>query len=198
MSAPDRDDATPIETGAFVAVVGASGAGKDTVLAHVRRALAGEPRIAFARRVVTRTPDPASEDHDGLTEAAFAQAEARGAFAVTWKAHGLSYGVPASVDTLLRSGGVAVVNGSRAAVPALAGRYTRLVVVEITAAPEVLAKRLAARGRESAEQVQARLQRRVDTLPAGIRTICIDNGGPIEQAGEALVALLRALLDEPA
>lgn len=185
-----------VSTGTLVAVVGASGVGKDTVLSFTRRAVADEPRVHFVRRVITRKADPNSEDHDSLTEAEFAEAQTRGAFAVTWAAHGLRYGIPTTVDGWLRHGDIAVVNGSRAAVSALAGRYGRLIIVEITATPDVLAKRLALRGRESAAEVQARLERRVETRPEGIRNISIDNSGPIEKAGEALVGLLRNLLDE--
>lgn len=183
------------ETGRMVAVVGASGVGKDTVLSFARKALSGEPRIHFVRRVITRNADPGSEDHDSLSDAAFQVAEAQGAFAATWQAHGLSYGIPVAVDAWLRDGDIAVLNGSRAAIATLAARYAGLVVVEITATRDVLAQRLAARGRESADEVRARLERRVAPRPDGVRNVGIDNSGPIEKAGEGLVALLRGLLD---
>lgn len=183
-------------TGRMVAVVGASGVGKDTVLSFARQALSGAPRIHFVRRVITRQADPGSEDHDTLSDAAFRVAEADGRFAATWQAHGLSYGIPAGVDAWLRDGDIAVLNGSRAAIATLAARYAGLVVVEITATPDVLAQRLANRGRESAAEVRARLERRVAPRPEGVRNISIDNSGPIEKAGERLVALLRGLLDE--
>jgi len=50
----EQGSALPIRNGAFVAVVGPSGAGKDTLIAHARDALAGEPQVEFVRRVITR------------------------------------------------------------------------------------------------------------------------------------------------
>ena len=80
--------------GGFVLVVGPSGAGKDTVIAGARAALEGEPRLLFPRRVVTRLASE-WEAHDSLDEAGFRRAEAAGAFAQSWRAHGLCYGITA-------------------------------------------------------------------------------------------------------
>ena len=67
----EQGAALPIRNGAFVAVVGPSGAGKDTLIAHARAALADEPQVEFVRRVITRLADGETEDHDTLTDAAF-------------------------------------------------------------------------------------------------------------------------------
>ena len=58
----------------LVLVVGPSGAGKDTLIRLAAAAAGGKATLSFPRRVVTRVAD-ASEDHDTLDEAAFAQAE---------------------------------------------------------------------------------------------------------------------------
>ncbi|MFS2117876.1 phosphonate metabolism protein/1,5-bisphosphokinase (PRPP-forming) PhnN, partial [Herbaspirillum frisingense] len=65
-----------------------------------------------------------------------------------WQAHGLSYGLPGQLLAELAAGRHVVANGSRATVEALAQRLPSLVVVEISAPPEVLAQRIAGRGRE--------------------------------------------------
>ena len=52
----------PVRDGVFVAVVGPSGAGKDTLIAYARAALAGDGTVEFARRVITRPSDASSED----------------------------------------------------------------------------------------------------------------------------------------
>jgi ribose 1,5-bisphosphokinase len=181
----------PIRNGVFVAVVGSSGAGKDTVIAYARVHFAGETRLEFVRRVITRPSDSASEDHDTLADAAFAEAEADGAFAVCWDAHGLRYGLPADVDWVVANGHVAVANVSRAIIPVLRGRYANLVVVEITAAPEILAGRLAARGRESRGEVLARLARSTAVKLSGPHVTAIDNSGAREIAGERFAEVLR-------
>ena len=182
--------AFPLRAGVFVAVVGPSGAGKDTLIAYARERLAHDG-IDFVRRVITREADAASEDHDTLADAAFDEAVAHGAFALSWAAHGLKYGIPASVDQSIAGGRVAVANVSRGAIPGLMERYGNVTVVEITARPEILADRLAARGRESRGEVLARLARAARLEPAGASLVRIDNSGSREEAGERLVALLR-------
>src|SRR5688572_13101771 len=107
----EQGSALPIRNGAFVAVVGPSGAGKDTLIAHAKTALADEPQVEFVRRVITRPSDGgATEDHDTLTDGEFLEAQADGVFALAWEAHGLRYGLPASIDVAIENGHVAVAN----------------------------------------------------------------------------------------
>jgi ribose 1,5-bisphosphokinase len=182
--------AFPVRNGVFIAVVGPSGAGKDTIIGYAREKLEDEGGVEFVRRVITRPSDAASEDHDTLADAAFEEAERQGAFALSWSAHGLKYGLPASVDKAIGNGRVAIANLSRAALPALRERYANVAVVEITARHEVLAERLARRGRESRGEVLTRLAR---TAPVNCSTevITIDNSGLREEAGERFVAIVR-------
>lgn len=181
----------PIRHGVFVAVVGPSGAGKDTVIGYARALFADESRLEFVRRVITRPSDAASEDHDTLADAAFVEAEADGAFAISWEAHGLRYGLPADVDWSVANGHVAVANVSRAIIPVLRERYANLAIVEITASPDVLAERLAMRGRESRGEVLARLARSVSVTLTGPGVTSIDNSGARELAGERFAEILR-------
>ncbi|WP_287305400.1 phosphonate metabolism protein/1,5-bisphosphokinase (PRPP-forming) PhnN [Mesorhizobium sp.] len=183
--------AFPIRDGVFVAVVGPSGAGKDTVIGYARSLFADETRLEFVRRVITRPSDTTSEDHDTLADAAFVEAEADGAFAIAWEAHGLRYGIPAEVDRSVANGRVAIANVSRAIIPALRDRYANLAVVEITASPQILAERLAMRGRESRGEVLARLARSANVALSGPGVTSIDNSGPREAAGQRFVEVLR-------
>ena len=187
----EQGSAMPIRNGAFIAVVGPSGAGKDTLIAHARAALADEPQVEFVRRVITRPCDGETEDHDTLADAEFAEALADGAFALAWEAHGLSYGLPADIDRAIGNGHVAVANVSRGALPALRERYANVAVVEISADPEILAARLAGRGRESRGEILARLARTVATDVAGPNVVKLDKSGAKEIAGDKLVAIIR-------
>ena len=146
----------PIGPGAFVAVVGASGVGKDALLSFARERC-GE-LTHFPRRAITRPPGP-GEEHTPLSEAEFADARERGAFAAWWHAHGLDYGIPVSADAAIGAGRVVVVNVSRGVLDALRKRYERLVVVRVTVSDQVRAQRLQARSRESADAIAARLSR---------------------------------------
>jgi ribose 1,5-bisphosphokinase len=186
----EQGSAMPIRNGAFVAVVGPSGAGKDTLIAHARDALAEEPQVDFVRRVITRPSDGETEDHDTLVDAEFLEALAKGAFALAWEAHGLRYGLPVSIDGAIENGHVAVANVSRGALPTLRQRYANVAVVEVTTDPEILASRLAGRGRESRGEILARLARTIACDTTG-PSIALDNSGPKEIAGNKLVAIIR-------
>ncbi|UJW85400.1 phosphonate metabolism protein/1,5-bisphosphokinase (PRPP-forming) PhnN [Devosia sp. SL43] len=176
-------------SGTFVAVVGPSGVGKDSLIGFARERLEASGRVTFVRRVVTRQADGGSEDHDSMDVASFAAAEQDGAFALNWDAHGLRYGLPIGLEDDLKAGRVVVANLSRAVIPALVERYPDAVVVLVTAERDVIERRLSNRGRETAESIQGRLDRRVgDKLPA--RTVKIDNSGALEAAGTQFVRLL--------
>ncbi len=147
---------TAIGPGRLVLVVGPSGAGKDTLIGLAHRALQDDRSVVFARRVVTRKPS-ADEDHDTLSADAFDAAARDGAFALAWEAHGLRYGVPASVNADIRAGRTVVCNASRAIVDQARQLYAEVLVALVTAPPDVLARRLAARTR--ADEVAGRLTR---------------------------------------
>lgn len=181
----------PIRNGVFIAVVGPSGAGKDTVIGYAAERLSPDEGVDFVRRVITRPCDGSSEIHDTLADAAFDEAEASGAFALTWEAHGLKYGIPADVDDAIAKGRVTIANASRSAIPVLRERYANVAVVEITARAEILAERLASRGRESRGEVLARLARAATVELTGPGVVSIDNSGPREIAGERFLAVVR-------
>jgi phosphonate metabolism protein PhnN/1,5-bisphosphokinase (PRPP-forming) len=171
-------------TGVLVLVVGPSGAGKDTLLDAARRALAGDPRFRFVRRVITRTAGAGGEEHEAVSEEEFAKQD----FALQWRAHGLRYGIPADA---VGAGIVAVANVSRTTIAEAAERFP-VRVIEVTAPPEILAARLASRGREDAADVAARVARRV-ALPDGVPVETVLNDGPLNEAvARFLAALNRA------
>ncbi|MDQ0394681.1 phosphonate metabolism protein/1,5-bisphosphokinase (PRPP-forming) PhnN [Labrys monachus] len=184
-------------TGKLIAVVGPSGAGKDTLIDAARMRLDGDARILFPRRIVTRPPS-AAEDHDTLSDAAFARAEAEGGFSLSWHAHGLGYGLPLALRDMVRSGVHAVCNLSRSSIADARQNFPAVAVVLVTAPAEVIAARLAARGRESADLIRARLARRIDREDALGPDLIITNDGPVEAAIDRLVAYLRAELVDTA
>lgn len=188
-----QSDSGPIGPGVFVAVMGPSGSGKDTLIAHAR-AQVDPNMVLFVRRIVTRAADASAEEHDTLSPQDFAEAEAAGAFALSWPAHGLSYGLPASVDSAIRSGKVAVANVSRAVLPLLKQRYQHVVAVLVFADPDVLAARIAARGRESGEAIAARLKRDPGIQFVDAEVVHIDNGGELQAAVARLVSEIEAAI----
>lgn len=177
--------------GLLVPVVGPSGAGKDTLLGEVRRHLAGDARFVFARRHITRPAEAGGEDHQPCDEDAFRALAAAGGFALSWQAHGLHYGIPRAIEAELAQGRVVLANLSRSVLAEAAARYP-LRILLITAPFALLAARLAARGRETAEDIAARLAREV-SLPAGLPVMTVMNDAtPAEGAARLLAALEEA------
>lgn len=158
-------------TGRLVAVVGPSGAGKDTLLAAL---LARRADLILARRVITRPFDPGAETHEPVSRDTFAARLAEGAFLFHWQAHGLSYGIPRTVLTKVAAVRTVLFNGSRAALPQARKAFPALEVVMITAPVPILEARLVARDRESASDIAARLDRAALTVPEGARVVLND------------------------
>ncbi len=172
----------------LILVVGPSGAGKDTILGLARQALTDNPRVRFVRRVITRPPDPDGEDHESVSDAIFQTRD----FALQWQAHGLSYGIPADIAADLARGTLVIANVSRAVIADAAARFP-VRVIEITAPPESLAARLAARGREAPADVAERLTRFV-RLPADVPTDTVMNDSTPDAAAARFGAILRGVL----
>ena len=179
--------------GTLVVVVGPSGAGKDSVIGYARERLAERSDILFVRRVVTREATADAEDHDSLSEADFAAAEREGRFAVSWQANGLSYALPRSVTEHVGLGGTAIANGSRGAIVDIRAAFANVIVVGLTARPEIIAARLSARGRETAEEIGRRVERGLK-LGAYGQDITIDNSTELRTAGDALISIITGRL----
>ncbi|RDU96184.1 phosphonate metabolism protein/1,5-bisphosphokinase (PRPP-forming) PhnN [Trinickia dinghuensis] len=178
--------------GRLVYFMGPSGVGKDTLLAFARNRV-GTSRVLFAHRYITRAPGAGGENHICLSQDEFVTRAGLGLFALQWSSHGMRYGIGIEIDAWMARGFTVVVNGSRAYLGEAASRYPALTAVHIDAHPDVLAARLAARGRETRDEVQARLARRVPlALDADVALETIDNSGGIEEAGHALLAVLRS------
>lgn len=158
-----------------------------------RAALAGDGRFAFVRRVITRPAMAGAEDHDSCAEAEFTAAEARGELALSWRAHGLCYGIPAAALSGIARGQVVIVNISRGEIPTAERLARRTVVVNITAPNAVLAKRLAARGRESEADITARLAREAPLATQSAELVSIQNDRSVVEAANEFVALLASL-----
>lgn len=176
--------------GAFVAIGGPSGVGKDTLLDYARTRLAGDTRFLFVRRTITRPADAGGEAHRAIDADGFARLEAAGAFAVSWGAHGLRYGLPIEIDAAIGQGQIVIANISRTVLPQLRARYARVLAVLVTADPATLRLRLAARGREDADEIARRVARSIaEEADAG--WIELRNSGSVTEAGDALCALIE-------
>jgi ribose 1,5-bisphosphokinase len=177
-----------IGPGLLILVVGPSGAGKDTLLGLARMACADDGNIIFARRLVTREAS-SFEDNEQVSADAFQAAVERGDFAIHWEAHGHRYGLPRAIDDEIRSGRTVVANVSRTVIDSMRRAYCNVLVVSITAPPDVLASRLAMRARKSDGVLEHRLQRAAAEIRAPDQTLV--NVGSAEFHASQLVQIIR-------
>lgn len=169
----------------LVYVIGPSGAGKDSVLQGLREAWPQAAAAHWARRTITRPAEAGGEAHEAVDAATFEQLREAGAFALHWTAHGLGYGVRQTEIAPLHEQRWVFVNGSRAHLPQLLAHWPQATVVHIAASPQVLARRLATRGRESEQDIAQRLARAVPVVwPAGV--IHIENNHTLADAVDRL------------
>jgi ribose 1,5-bisphosphokinase len=177
--------------GTLILVVGPSGVGKDTLLDGARVALGDDPSYVFPRRVITRAADAGGERHVAISPDDFEDAERKGAFVLSWRAHGHAYGVPGVVVQDLRAGRHVIVNVSRAILDQARSRFAPLAIIRIEASRAQLAERLARRGREDSKAIAARLERADAHAPESPDVDVLYNDGTREEGIAAFVALIR-------
>ncbi|MDF1729285.1 MAG: phosphonate metabolism protein/1,5-bisphosphokinase (PRPP-forming) PhnN [Sulfitobacter sp.] len=178
--------------GRLIAVVGPSGVGKDSLMEALA---AARPEMRLVQRTITRPQELGGENFLSVTEAEFRRALDAGAFCLHWRAHDLRYGIPADLPNQVDEGQEALVNLSRGVLDQAQRLFPDLIVLKLTASPEVLAARLKGRGREDANQIAGRLAQAEKPLPEGIASLSIRNDGPLEETVQrALAALYPASL----
>lgn len=176
-------------TGQLFIVVGPSGVGKDTLL---DAALVGCRNVRRVRRVVTRPASAGGEDIVSVTTDEFSRMQARGDFALSWDAHGLSYGISIEIDAMLSAGQSVVFNGSRTELDIAKKTYPDLKILSIEVDHDILRGRLIARGRETLDDIEQRLERAKIGVPTGPNVVRILNNGSLDQAvSEVIIALTQ-------
>jgi ribose 1,5-bisphosphokinase len=173
-------------------IIGASGAGKDSLISYVNRRRSEDTTAVFAHRYITRDADAKGENHIALSPDEFNLRKTKGCFAMHWHSHQTHYGIGIEIDSWLQLGLNVVVNGSRGYLPQAVNRYPDMIPVMIRVEYEVMRDRLFARGRETKEQIAARMDQamRLETATQHSRMHTIDNNGALIEAGEELCALI--------
>lgn len=172
-----------MKRGTLFYVVGASGAGKDTVSRRARSEMDGRMPVIFAHRYITRPAAAGGENHIEVSENEFLMRRENGLFAMEWQSHGNLYGIGIEADLWLEKGFNVVVNGSREYLCRAAEKYPDMIVVLIRVSRDVLRKRLGERKRESPEEIEKRMERS-DALPQVVHAnrYVIDNDDSLENS----------------
>lgn len=178
--------------GKLFLIVGPSGAGKDSILEGAKTVLKDDSRFVFARRTITRDASAGGEDFDAVSTEKFEEMHEAGSFFAHWRAHGLSYGLPAGQIERLQSGQHVLANVSRAALPGIIATCPNSIIVEITASSATIAERLRARNRETEADIAARLKRRTPAYPGGAEVLSIANNGTLDKAIEQFAEAIRS------
>ncbi|MBS4085616.1 phosphonate metabolism protein/1,5-bisphosphokinase (PRPP-forming) PhnN [Pseudomonas rustica] len=179
--------------GKLIYLMGPSGSGKDSLIEAAREPLRAM-NCEIIRRVITRSAESVGEDAVGVTPGEFERRQQAGDFALAWHANGLAYGIPVEMDQWLKDGRNVLVNGSRANLRQAQELYPTLVPVLLTVRDEVLRERLLKRGRETLEQIDARLARNAlfkDRRASDTPVNLIDNSGDLATAVNQLLNVLK-------
>ena len=178
--------------GRLVLVVGASGSGKDTLISAATEHFGHDTCLIFARRAITRAPEQ-SEQHVAVDSKLFCELEEAGAFALSWQAHGLSYGILASICCEISRGRTVVANVSRSVIAIAKARFSNVTVVLVDCPQHIRERRVIGRGRENAAGVASRLQRVVDGFDTRLADIVIDNSGSVDEGAKQMIAAIRKI-----
>lgn len=184
--------------GTLFYVIGASGAGKDSIMRYAREQLGTEKLdgdinqnftgVMFAHRYITRAVELQGENHIELSPVEFRQRLSAGLFSMHWHSHNTDYAIGSEIDTWLEKGLNVVVNGSRRYFPEAFKRYPEMKPIFIQVSKEKLKQRLLARGRETLEQVESRLERAVQfNQIVNENMIVINNDEALSVAGDKFI-----------
>jgi len=172
-------------------VIGASGAGKDTIMNYARHALERTTDVVFAHRYITRPAFAGTENHIALSLNEFMSRRAANLFALYWHSHDTHYGIGIEIDLWLEKGMNVIVNGSRGYLREALNKYPQLTPISIEAHPDIIAARLNARGRENPDEIIQRVNRTASLQGDWSSAISIQNDGRVEEAGDQFVEIIR-------
>lgn len=177
-----------------ILVVGPSGSGKDTLIRSAKEHFRDKEDLLFVRRYITRPPDH-HEDNFFVDPAGFTILDKAHFFVSTWQAHNNCYGVPWSEFNTSATGDhvkARLCSISRTAIADFESLFQDTITIEVTASPEILASRLAARGREKRKDIERRLARASMEIKAR-KLITFDNSADLQESRNSFQSLLESL-----
>ena len=172
-------------------ITGPSGAGKDSLLRIASLHFKEDQRFTFVRRYITRQPD-ANEQNFFVDSAAFSLLSINNFFISRWQAHGNLYGIPRNELPEPHENKLAVISISRGNTGDFENVFDQVITLGVEVDPDILHRRLQARGREDEKGIEERLCRQNSALTAG-KLLRFDNSEDLSVSGRKFVSLLESL-----
>ena len=174
-------------------LIGASGAGKDSLIQYARAHLPVDANVVFTHRYITRPADSGGENHIALEKTEFNARRNMQCFAMSWYSHDTHYGIGIEINQWLAKGLNVVMNGSRAYLDTATKKYRELVPVHLSVKPDVLKQRLLKRGRENKQQIEKRLvqARQLELTLSHPKLVIIENNGDLHDAGDKFIRVIQ-------
>ena len=182
--------------GRIVYLMGASGAGKDSLIRYAEKYFPGHRNFTITSRYITREVHGDSHHDQAIDEKEFHQRLRNDFFAFHWESYGYYYGISRQeLDESLARGLNCIVNGSRRYHTIARRLYPDLVTVLVRADPGLRWLRLELRRRDDPGELATRLKNSDNIFNLETKKLphchVIDNNGPLEAAGEKFISILR-------
>ena len=179
------------KSGRIYYLMGASGAGKDSLIQYLKENLNNRGSYCFAKRYVTRTKP--GRDDIAIEQLRFTQLVDSGDLVLNWQRHGILYGIGHEINQALAKGKRVIINGSRDYYLQAKKSYPDLTGILIKAENQTLEQRLHRRQRESGTDISARMAE-ADKFPLlereDSKIIIINNNDSLTLAGNRLLKIL--------
>jgi len=185
-----------MKTGQLFYLMGASGAGKDSLIEYTEQHLNCPEKFCFVRRHITRATKSSHHSRDyHISEIEFRRLQNIDYFAMHWERHGIFYGITNQIQNWMKQGNNVIINGSRKHFSTVLQTYPNLHAIWVTADLPTLNRRLHKRDREPKQKIRERMQDALSFQPKKIvssyKLSYIDNNGPLKAAGEKFLQLLQ-------
>lgn len=169
------------------AVIGNSGAGKDTIIDEVQKKFPSKYKeLKIPKRVITRQ-DSDTEKFESVDGKTFHKLKASGEFILEWESYEHFYGIRREIQDWLNDGHPVIMNISRNVVQEARDIFPSMKVIFIRIPLEVTTERIIDRGRESYKEVLERVVRAQENQDYQNADLIVDNVGRLEETSQQVL-----------